>query len=39
MCGVVVTPEERDFQKLTADDIENIYGEVSKKVDLSKLVV
>jgi hypothetical protein len=38
MCGVVVTPVERDFQRLTADDIETIYGEVSKRIDLSKLM-
>jgi len=39
MCGVVVTPVEHDFQRLAADDIEDIYREVSKKIDLSKFML
>lgn len=39
MCGVVMTPMERDFQRLTADNIETIYGEVSKRVDMDKFML
>ena len=39
MCGVIVTPVERDLERLTAHDVENIYREVSLKPDMSGLNV
>ena len=39
MCGVIVTPIERDFKRLDAHDIENIYQEVSLKNDMSNFML
>jgi hypothetical protein len=39
MCGVIVTPAERDFKRLDAHDIENIYREVSLKTDMGNLTL
>lgn len=35
MCGVIVTPVEEDFERLTAKEIETIFREVSLQADLT----
>ena len=35
--GIVVTPREEDFQKITIDDLKEIYGEVTADICLSSL--
>jgi hypothetical protein len=39
MGGVLVTPVERDFERLNASAVENIFGEVSLKDEIVQSVV
>ncbi len=39
MAGLVVLPVAGDLEKLTADDIESVYGEVSLPIDAARKIV
>jgi hypothetical protein len=39
MCGVIVTPSEKDFERLDAPTVEGIYGEVSLKAGIVERIL
>jgi len=39
MCGIIITPVEKDFEKLDASTLDGIYREVSLKTDIAERVL